>query len=101
MSRGGLAPIGRSAEEVYRATFIKVIERNKAYYDKYPEDVDAIHGLAFHIKNKGGLHLPSGGILTVRNFLTLGRAFGGHGGFTTVHNIVVRMRTDVGILTIP
>lgn len=39
---GGIAPIGRSAEEVYQQTFIKVIERNKAYYTKYPEDVETI-----------------------------------------------------------
>ena len=41
---GGLPPIGKSPEEVYKATFQKVIERNKAYYSKYPEDVDTIHG---------------------------------------------------------
>jgi hypothetical protein len=32
MTRGGMAPIGRTPEEVYKATFKKVIERNKAYY---------------------------------------------------------------------
>lgn len=73
---GGLPPIGQSAEQVYKATYRKVIERNKAYYSKYPEDIDAVHGLAFHIKSKGGLNLPSGGVLTVRSFLTLGRKFG-------------------------
>jgi pimeloyl-ACP methyl ester carboxylesterase len=39
---GGIPPIGRSAEEVYQQTFNKVIERNKAYYTKYPEDVETI-----------------------------------------------------------
>ncbi|PVH88522.1 alpha/beta-hydrolase [Cadophora sp. DSE1049] len=92
---GGLAPIGQSPEAVYRATFKKVAERNKAYYKKYPEDVDAVHGLAFHIKSKGGLKLPSGGILTVRGFLTLGRGFGAHGGLDSVHDLVLRMKTDL------
>jgi len=40
---GGLAPIARTADEVYSATYKNVIERNKAYYAKYPEDVDTIH----------------------------------------------------------
>jgi pimeloyl-ACP methyl ester carboxylesterase len=39
---GGLAPIGKSAEEVYKYTFQRVIGRNKAYYAKYPEDVETI-----------------------------------------------------------
>ena len=119
---GGLPPIGQTPEQVYRATFRKVLwhfllhayllsvvrvqkddadltqqcaERNKAYYKKYPEDVDAVHGLAFHIKSKGGLKLPSGGVLTVRGFLTLGRNFGTHGGLDSVHDLVFRMKTDL------
>jgi hypothetical protein len=70
-------------------------ERNKAYYKKYPEDIDAVHGLAFHIKSKGGLQLPSGGVLTVRGFLTLGRNFGMHGGLDSVHDLVFRMKRDI------
>ncbi|PMD17959.1 alpha/beta-hydrolase [Hyaloscypha hepaticicola] len=92
---GGLPPIGQTPEQVYRATFRKCAERNKAYYKKYPEDVDAVHGLAFHIKSKGGLKLPSGGVLTVRGFLTLGRNFGMHGGLDSVHDLVFRMKTDL------
>jgi len=40
---GGMAPIRRSADQVYKATYLKVIERNKAFYAKYPEDVNTIH----------------------------------------------------------
>jgi hypothetical protein len=29
---GGLPPIGRTPDQVYKATYQKVIERNKAYY---------------------------------------------------------------------
>jgi pimeloyl-ACP methyl ester carboxylesterase len=49
---GGLAPIGRSADQVYQATYQKVMERNKAYYSKYPEDVDTVHSKShavFHL----------------------------------------------------
>jgi pimeloyl-ACP methyl ester carboxylesterase len=92
---GGLAPIGRTADQVYKATFQKVIERNKEYYSKYPEDVDAVHGLAFHIKSKGGLSLPSGGVLTVRGLLTLGRNFGFQGGLDMVHDLILKASTDL------
>ncbi|KAF4625789.1 hypothetical protein G7Y89_g12372 [Cudoniella acicularis] len=92
---GGLAPIAASPEQVYKATFQKVIERNKAYYSKYPEDIEAVQSLCFHIKSKGGVPLPSGGVLTVRGVLTLGRYFGAHGGLDTVHNLILRSKTDL------
>jgi len=92
---GGLAPIGQSIDAVYKATFQKVISRNKAYYEKYPEDVEAVHEIAYHIKSKGGLRLPSGTTLTVRLFLTLGINFGFHGGFNTVHDLILRIKSDL------
>ncbi|KAM3065986.1 hypothetical protein ACMFMG_009793 [Clarireedia jacksonii] len=92
---GGLAPVGHSAEKVYRATFKKVMERNRAYYQKFPEDVETVHSLAIHINGKGGLSLPSGGTLTVRMFLTAGIQFGSHGGLDRVHDLVLRMRSDL------
>ncbi|CAG8949644.1 hypothetical protein HYFRA_00007878 [Hymenoscyphus fraxineus] len=92
---GGLAPVGKTPDQVYKATYQKVIERNKAYYSKYPEDVEAVQGLCFHIKSKGGLPLPSGGVLTVRGLLTLGRFFGAQGGLDTVHDLILRTRIDL------
>ncbi|TVY43534.1 Proline iminopeptidase [Lachnellula occidentalis] len=120
---GGLAPVGKTTDQVYKATFQKVIERNKAYYtvrctlfggshygnrhlwfekwllisrlQKYPEDVETVQSLCFHIKAKGGLALPSGGKLTVRGLLTLGRAFGAHGGLDVVHDLILRCNTDL------
>ncbi|PQE25295.1 proline iminopeptidase protein [Rutstroemia sp. NJR-2017a WRK4] len=64
------------------------MERNRAYYQKFPEDVEAVHSLAIHINSKGGLSLPSGGTLTVRMFLTLGINFGFHGGLDFVHQLI-------------
>ncbi|RFU36051.1 hypothetical protein B7463_g257, partial [Scytalidium lignicola] len=93
-STGGMAPVGKTAEQVYQATYKNVIERNKAYYAKYPEDIDRVHDLVRYIKNCGGIDLPSGGHLTVRGFLTLGRDFGMSGGLDRVHDLVFRMMND-------
>lgn len=41
------------------------------------------------------MSLPSGGTLTVRGFLTLGRNFGFHGGLDSTHDLVLRMKTDL------
>jgi pimeloyl-ACP methyl ester carboxylesterase len=35
---GGLPPIGRGPDEVYEATYARVLERNRRYYARYPED---------------------------------------------------------------
>lgn len=92
---GGIPPVGKSADEVYKATFATVIKRNLSYYKKYPEDVDSIHNLALYIDSKGGLKLPSGGTLTVQRFFTLGSLFGSHGGIDNLHDIVLRMISDL------
>lgn len=92
---GGIPPIGKSAEEVYRATFAQVEARNRAYYSKYPDDEAIVHDLALHIKAKNGIPLPAGGTLTVRRFLMLGLLFGSLGGLDSVHSIVLRMRSDL------
>ncbi|TID04672.1 Proline iminopeptidase [Colletotrichum higginsianum] len=65
---GGLAPVGKIPEQVYEATFKKVMERNKAYYEKYPEDIE---------------------------LLTLGIAFGAHGGLDSVHSNILKLKTDL------
>lgn len=92
---GGIPPIGKTAEEVYRATYAQVEKRNEAFYAKYPEHVETVHDLALHIKEKGGIFMPAGGTLTVRRFLMLGLLFGGRGGLDSVHNIILRMRSDL------
>lgn len=99
---GGLAPVGKTVEQVYEATFKKVIERNEAYYKKFPEDVETIRQIASHIESEGGIPLPSGGILTIQRLLTLGISFGGHGGLDTVHSTLLHLQSSLdqfGFLT--
>ena len=92
---GGLAPVGKPAEAVYRATFKKVAQRNKAYYGKYPEDVERVRRISAYIQERDGVSLPGGGKLTVPRLLTLGISFGFHGGLDSVHNLVLKLATDL------
>jgi len=94
---GGLAPIGKSPEEVYEATFKKVIERNHAYYKKFPEDIERVKQIVRHIaaSDGGKIPLPGGGVLTVQRFLSIGIAFGMHGGLNAIHTQVLKMVTDI------
>ncbi|PTB65296.1 alpha/beta-hydrolase [Trichoderma citrinoviride] len=102
---GGLAPVGRTPDEVYQATFQKTIERNAVYYQKYPEDVDVLRQIAGHIEKEGGqqgLPLPGGGFLTVPRLLTIGLALGFHGGIDQIHGILLQLKASLdqlGFLT--
>lgn len=93
---GGLAPVNKSAEQVYTALFKRVIQRNQAYYDKFPEDVQNVRQVASYIQNSGGrVALPGGGYLTVARLLTLGISLGFHGGMDALHGLIVRAKADL------
>jgi pimeloyl-ACP methyl ester carboxylesterase len=98
---GGLAPVRRTAEEVYRATYKKTTERNEAYYRKYPEDIESVHRVVeYLVENKPAL--PGGGVLTAQRFLSFGISFGVHGGLDSIHSLVVKLVADLdhfGFLT--
>ncbi|KFA61459.1 hypothetical protein S40285_03428 [Stachybotrys chlorohalonatus IBT 40285] len=100
---GGLAPVGRDIDQVYGATFGHVVKRNHAYYAKFPEDVEAVRTIAHFIGSRGGsIPLPAGGTLTIPRLLTMGIAFGFHGGFDRVHGVILHLKTSLdqfGFLT--
>ncbi|KAL7927698.1 Alpha/Beta hydrolase protein [Trichoderma austrokoningii] len=102
---GGLAPVGKTPDQVYEATFRKTIERNSLYYSKFPEDVEALRQIAAYIEKEGGrqgVPLPGGGFLTVPRLLTIGIALGFHGGFDQIHAILLHLKSSLdqlGFLT--
>ena len=93
---GGLAPVGKTADQVYQAVFPRVISRNKGYYVKFPEDIDNVRRIAEYIEKRGGsVPLPAGGSLTVPRLMTLGIAFGFHGGFDQVHAVILQLSASL------
>lgn len=100
---GGLAPVGKSAQQVYESLYPRVLKRNKAYYKKFPEDIQNVRQVASYIESKGGsVDLPAGGSLTVPRLMTIGIDFGGFGGFDYVHTTILNLKTSLdqfGFLT--
>ncbi|KAJ2969680.1 hypothetical protein NQ176_g8540 [Zarea fungicola] len=92
---GGLAPVGRTADEVYQATMAHTVSRNEDYYKKFPQDVDRVRKLAGYIESKGGVPLPGGGTLTVARLMTIGISFGVHGGIDSVHNAILALEASL------
>ncbi|MBV8880521.1 MAG: alpha/beta fold hydrolase [Planctomycetaceae bacterium] len=87
MLTGGIPPIGRPAEDVYRATYPVVRRKNALYYERYPEDVPRVRSIV-HMLDGQDVRLPGGDRLTRRRFLQLGLQFGFHDGFEKVHYLL-------------
>jgi hypothetical protein len=84
---GGLSPIGRPVDDVYSATYIRLIEKNKAYFDRYPNDRARVRDILLRLDAED-VRLPSGDRLTSRRFLQLGMKLGDNAGFELIHQIV-------------
>jgi pimeloyl-ACP methyl ester carboxylesterase len=84
---GGLPPIGRHTDEVYRATYERVLERTRRHYERYPEDRERVRAIRRAIEEED-LRLPSGDRLSFRRFQQIGDALGAGDGSELVHAIV-------------
>ena len=80
---GGLPPIGRHPDEVYRATHARVLERNRRYYERYPEDRER-----FLAARAAAPLLASGDRLSHARLRQLGDLLGGSCGAEQVHAIL-------------
>ncbi|KAE8367818.1 Alpha/Beta hydrolase protein [Aspergillus caelatus] len=99
---GGLPPLVNDPDSVYARTYEKLEERNKAYYSKFPEDVERVKRIIQYLK-ENDVSVPSGK-LTPARFQQLGLIFGMHGGLDSIHELVLRAWNDLeifGFLTHP
>ncbi len=84
---GGLPPLDRGAEEVYRATFPRVRQRYDGWLERYPGDGDLLDAVADHV----ALHdvrLPGGDRLTVPRLQSTGLALGWSDGYERLHYLL-------------
>jgi hypothetical protein len=79
--------LNHSPDDVYEATYKRVIDKNKLYYERYPEDVKQAKDIANYLSSHK-VDLPSGGRLSPRRFQQLGTLFGMSYGFERVHYLL-------------
>lgn len=91
---GGLPPLVKHPDMVYKYLFRKVKERNQAYYKKYPEDVHRVKDIIRYL-GTNDIRLPNGGKLTVLRLRQLGMFFGFHGTMDSVHEMICRFTSDL------
>jgi len=87
MITGGLPPLNRHPDDVYRATYRRVSERNRLYYERYPDDAERTREIVDHLASHE-VDLPDGDHVSLRRFQQLGMAFGSSTGFERVHYLL-------------
>jgi pimeloyl-ACP methyl ester carboxylesterase len=84
---GGLPPLAVSVDDVYRATYARVIQKNQAYYRRYPVDIERVHQIVDYLESND-VRLSNGDRLSPRRFRQLGLAFGSSNGYEQVHYLL-------------
>jgi pimeloyl-ACP methyl ester carboxylesterase len=84
---GGMSPIGRPVDDVYAATYRRLIEKNEAYFRRYPDDRKRVDDIHRRLEAED-VRLPSGDRLTSRRFRQLGNWLGDDHGFEYLHHVI-------------
>lgn len=85
---GGVPPVGRAVDDVYRATYATMLERNRRYYRRYPGDRDRVRTV-LAMCEAGELVLPQG-VMTGRWFRQVGNLLGMSDGAEHLHYLLER-----------
>jgi hypothetical protein len=84
---GGLPPLDRPPEDVYRATFERVRQRYAGWVDRYPGDADLLDAVADHV-SAYDVRLPGGDRLTVPRLQSTGLVLGWSDGYERLHYLL-------------
>jgi pimeloyl-ACP methyl ester carboxylesterase len=84
---GGVSPIGRPVDDVYATTYARMVERNRAYFERYPDDRGRVRDIVAALESEE-VRLPNGDRLTARRFLQLGSSLGMSDGPEKVHHVL-------------
>ena len=84
---GGLSPIGRPVDDVYAATYRRMVDKNHEYFARYPEDRNRARQIFKRLEAED-VRLPGGDRLTCRRFRQMGLWLGFSTGFESMHHVL-------------
>ncbi|MGK5498078.1 alpha/beta fold hydrolase [Streptomyces sp. URMC 125] len=87
MITGGLPSLTAHADDVYRAAYVRVLDHNARYFERYPGDQRLLDEVAAHLAGND-VRLPTGERLTVRRLQTLGVLLGTASTFDRLHYLL-------------
>lgn len=90
---GGIPGLGASAEEVYRRTWPRVLQKNEEHFRRFPEDRDALHRIR-DVITSSTVRLPGGDPLTVPRLQAIGAVLGFSYGSPQLHFLLEEAFAD-------
>jgi pimeloyl-ACP methyl ester carboxylesterase len=84
---GGLPGLAATADDVYRMTYPVVAAKNRAHYERYPQDIEIARRVARSLA-QAPVRLPGGMLLTVEAFQSLGIMLGSSTGSHALHYLI-------------
>ena len=86
---GGLPPLSAHPDDIYRSTYKRVIQKNKIFYDTFPQAKINSRKIADHLM-ENEVSLPNGDTLSVKRFQQLGLNLGFSDGMATLNFLFER-----------
>jgi pimeloyl-ACP methyl ester carboxylesterase len=86
---GGVPPVARPIDEVYTATWQRMLVANHRYHQRYPGDRDRLSAL-LDLADEGELRLLDGSPVTTRRLRSIGSALGMSDGAEQLHYLLER-----------
>lgn len=84
---GGLSPISRPVDDIYGATYQRALQKNRAYFERYPDDRQRARAM-FDRLDTEDVRLMNGDRLTARRFRQLGGWLGDSAGWELLHHLL-------------
>jgi pimeloyl-ACP methyl ester carboxylesterase len=84
---GGLPPLRRHVDDVYAATYARMLDRNRQYLRRYPKDHARLAALR-ELTSGEGILMPAGDRLTWARFRQLGAMLGFSDGAEQMHYLL-------------
>jgi pimeloyl-ACP methyl ester carboxylesterase len=94
---GGLPPLDRSIDEVYRQTYRTTFEKTGQHYERYPQDRDRVRSLMTRLA-ADDVRLPGGDRLTPQRLRQIGLMLGMGPGSEKLHHLLELAPTSPAFL---
>jgi pimeloyl-ACP methyl ester carboxylesterase len=90
---GGLPPVGRPVDDVYRATFARMRRLNERYHRRFPDDRERLAKL-LGLCDEGRIRDSANNVVSRQLMRTIGSPLGMDGGAEAVHYLLERDPTS-------
>ena len=94
-----MPPLSAHPDDIYRSTYKRVIQKNKEFYDIFPQAKINSRKIADHLMENEVL-LPNGDTLSVERFQQLGLNLGFSDGMATLNFLFERAFSNKNYLTV-